>query len=624
MQQKCKNKYGGINMRDLQKAQAYLHKPEKSLKEIADESGIKYQTLRRYSTDISPLSGANAKTISALADLWDSNPTYNLITEPWIKVLNKNYEERLVSLEQLFKNANDYLMLANDMHIQDISILRLAIAILITVYSRFDPKGESYPWITTQRTTRKISNFKADKVEPSKLLDTWEQVFNNKEFSKILFDYLKANEAQFDLFGVTPFYQVNATIYDENVPDKKKIVTGKGTVALKQINRRISESDNGPAIFSPRSDDYKNKLELDELARWLLTYQNYTGVTEKTKVVSDSKFTISTGWLYTLNPVFVKGKNLFETLMLNTILVSNNPNQPQIPYWEYSTQDYISHRLKLDHPTSVVEAYTLWSRMLCIKMDEYDKPILFSAGLPKLNNHNAFAELMTTWRYGKQNKDFIPDRKIQSTSKAPMWQDWDKFTAISDDNTHALGTVTWLKELYELGILSKDKIINLESIDLVDDGNPTSKLPAEELAKDLHVPTKVLIENANFNYVKSIVDITNKLVSNLWNFVKNYNDISGLYNKPIKSTEELWQAFNMADYTFDDLLEELNNEANKKDATEKWLHTVAIECNKIVARYVNESSPKARKGNGEQNIFTIRNSFASNQHRAISAFMKHL
>ena len=271
-------------MRDLQKAQAYLHKPERTLKQIADESGIKYQTLRRYSTDISPLSGANAKTISALADLWDSNPTYNLITEPWIKVLNKNYEERLVSLEQLFKNASDYLMLANDMRIQDISILRLAIAILITVYSRFDPKGKSYPWITTQRTTRKISNFKADKVEPSKLLDTWEQVFNNKEFSKILFDYLKANEAQFDLFGATPFYQVNATVYDENVPDKKKIVTGKGTVALKQINRRISESNNGPAIFSPRSDDYKNKLELDELARWLLTYQNYTGVTEKTKL----------------------------------------------------------------------------------------------------------------------------------------------------------------------------------------------------------------------------------------------------------------------------------------------------------------------------------------------------
>ena len=40
----------------------------------------------------------------------------------------------------------------------------------------------------------------------------------------------------------------------------KKIALGKGTVAIKQMNRLISESNNSPDIFSPKSSSQKNKI----------------------------------------------------------------------------------------------------------------------------------------------------------------------------------------------------------------------------------------------------------------------------------------------------------------------------------------------------------------------------
>ena len=41
--------------------------------------------------------------------------SFNLVTDPWIKVLKKDYTESEVSLNELFSNSEDYLQLAGDM-----------------------------------------------------------------------------------------------------------------------------------------------------------------------------------------------------------------------------------------------------------------------------------------------------------------------------------------------------------------------------------------------------------------------------------------------------------------------------------------------------------------------------
>ncbi len=247
------------------------------------------------------------------------NRHFNLITEPWIKVLDENYQELTVSMEEVLKNARHYRQLAGEMRSQDLVILRLLLAVLLSVYQRVNADGEPYEGLTMddrwQVTVDPDLDFE-DLIE--EMQETWQTLYEGGEFSQAVFDYLKAYEDRFDFFGEHAFYQVGREFYDAHVPAKKWIKTGNGKVAVKEINRRVSESNNSAAIFSPRSNGFKNRLSLDEFVRWVITYQNYTGVSGKTSV--NGMNDVSKGWLYSISPVYVKGANLFETLMLNLTL----------------------------------------------------------------------------------------------------------------------------------------------------------------------------------------------------------------------------------------------------------------------------------------------------------------
>src|SRR5699024_3158853 len=141
---------------------------------------------------------------------------------------------------------------------------------------------------------------------------------------------------------------------------------GAGTVSVKQINRLISESNNSPELFSPKSGIEKDSVNNAELVRWLITYQNFTGVTDKTKVKSKDKFSVSPGWLYSINPVYIKDNTLFDTMMLNLRLVTNdsadgtNWINTQNTVWEYDNiNHYLQQRLNGLYPDYIFELYTV-------------------------------------------------------------------------------------------------------------------------------------------------------------------------------------------------------------------------------------------------------------------------
>lgn len=233
-----------------------------------------------------------------------SKQSFNLVIDPWIKVIEKETnQEKLVSLTEFFQEAQNYRQLAGEMRSQDLAILRFLLAILTTVYSRFDANDEPYEWLDVDKETLQVSqSVDDDEYDQSDLQETWHQLFQAGHFSEIVIRYLNQHQKQFDLFGSQPFYQVTADQYDLLVPTKKKVASGSGTVSIKQMNRLISESNNTPSLFTPKSEDEKNKIALDELTRWLITYQNFTGVTDKTKIETDEKFSTPAGWLYKLNP----------------------------------------------------------------------------------------------------------------------------------------------------------------------------------------------------------------------------------------------------------------------------------------------------------------------------------
>ena len=70
---------------------------------------------------------------------------FNLLTEPWIRVRLRDNTVREVSLTEALVSAQDYADLAGEMHTQNAAVLRLLLAVLFTVFSRVDAKGESRP-----------------------------------------------------------------------------------------------------------------------------------------------------------------------------------------------------------------------------------------------------------------------------------------------------------------------------------------------------------------------------------------------------------------------------------------------------------------------------------------------
>ena len=63
-------------------------------------------------------------------------PEFNLLDEPWIRVLKKDCSEQEVSITEALIHAHEYLDLSGDMQEQDMEVLRLLLAVLHTVFSR--------------------------------------------------------------------------------------------------------------------------------------------------------------------------------------------------------------------------------------------------------------------------------------------------------------------------------------------------------------------------------------------------------------------------------------------------------------------------------------------------------
>ncbi|AVK64113.1 type I-E CRISPR-associated protein Cse1/CasA [Lactobacillus sp. CBA3606] len=550
--------------------------------------------------------------------------TFNLTTDPWIKVIERQTNQtRTVSLIELFEHAQDYRQLAGEMHAQDLVVLRFLLAILTTVYSRFDADDEQYDWLITSSDSAQslVVDEMADETDIQKdLLATWRQLNQAGHFSAAVTTYLKQQTKRFDFFGERPFYQVTTKDYDALVPKNKQIAAGKGQVALKQLNRRISESNNTPALFSPKAGETKNELALDELVRWVMTYQNFTGVTDKTKVVTDEKFSNSAGWPYRLNPVFAKGTSLFETLMLNLILVNKRdemaPYTLQKPVWEYPTVSaYIDERKQQLQPDNLAALYTTWSRILHIEWDEAGQPTIFSAGIPIFAADNALIEPMTTWRLDKKTNDYRPAVKGLRSLGIAMWRNFGQYVKVRQaDDSHEPGIVIWLRTLKEKEIISHSKPLILNSVALISDGNATSQAPAVEVVDDMQLQADVLFDPESADYwplrIEDTIELTQTIGTDYYHFATDVGRIRNLDVRTFANgmSAKFYEALNEP---FKAWLADLTGDDNREEKINLWKQTLESIVVQAVDETLQISSPRDIKGinteHGILNIFTAKN-----------------
>ncbi|WDF83244.1 type I-E CRISPR-associated protein Cse1/CasA [Lacticaseibacillus pabuli] len=551
------------------------------------------------------------------------NQHFNLVTEPWIKVIvATSGETSTVSLKELFANAQNYRQLAGDMRAQDFAVMRLLLAILHTVYSRYDAAGNAYDWLKLDDTTMQVTDdYSEDEEFNEDLLTTWSNVFEAGKFSEIVQRYLATYEDAFDLFGDRPFYQVTSEEYDNVVPAKKRVATGTGTVAIKQINRLISESANTPDIFTPKTNDYKNEIGNDELTRWLIMYQNFTGVTDKTKVVTDDKYSTPAGWAYRLNPVYVQGKSVFETLMLNLVMVNQYSDSEtyavQHPVWETTSNlAYIDNRKKMNKPDNLAELYTTWSRVLHIEWNEDDSPIIFSAGLPIFDTTESFIEPMTTWRWNKKDKEYKPAMKGTRSLGRAMWRNFGEYVNVyHEDDYHEPGVVSWTRFLKERDKIDDDKQLTLASVALISDGNATSQSPVAEVVDDMSVNADVLFDDKGSQRwptrIEDVIDKSQQIGKDYWSYVSTIARIRNLSSSDFASRES-GKFYEHLNEPFREWLGSLTNQDNRDDKVNEWkqqLQQIVLQC---AEQFRQLTTPRDIKGiindKGEQeNAFTAFN-----------------
>jgi len=504
---------------------------------------------------------------------------FNLLEEPWILVITDDQgSTEEVSLLQLFKNAHKYKQLAGETPMQNFAMLRLLLAVLHTVFSRVDTQGRPYPYLVIDDKLRQLEELDEDDLEEhvGNLMSTWKELWNRCSFPQIVLDYLILWKERFYLFDqFHPFYQVT-----KEELFKRPIKSGRGSnptsILPRTFNRTISESGNKTSLFSPRcsADGSKDRMNEAELARWLVLYQGVVGTADKA-VYSDFQGTNSKGWIYDIGGINLRGKSLYETLLLNLVLV--HPEEQyrgtiQRPCWERTGDEIISDLLYGRPVDNLAELYTNWSRAIYIDPNTQlnHNFCINTVKLPEIDHQDQFLELMTLWRYRTQgpNKNYRTPQKHQMD--AALWRSFGTVFLTKEPNDKRPGIIDWF---YSIAKIVGSTHAVIESYGMESDGNATSWLPADEYFDVLDINEFVLTDDQKDGWVvridgevekaKEVIDKTLRRFASEIQKIRGVKD-NGYVSKIVK------QAYFEIDQPFRNWLSSLTVDQDKDERIRSW------------------------------------------------------
>ena len=544
-------------------------------------------------------------------------PRYNLLDEKWIQVASKDTVEK-VSIKELFADEAKYKELAGDMKTQDFAVMRVMLAILHTVFSRFDSNGDSYEFFEVdEESFSQIGELEENYLDDYEdaLYQTWIDIWNTKEFPKVVYEYLEKWRERFFLYDDKyPFFQVTKEVIEKDA-------AGGGEFYGKNINRLVSESNNKQAYFSPKDESYKEYIVDDELARWLITLQGYIGTSDKKKVGSAK--TYSKGWLYDLGGVYLQGNNLFETLMLNFVVGHNENNnllKIQKPCWEVENIEKNIELYFHNGIDNIASLYTAWCREIFIDPNrtKEDKFVCFIAKLPEIEHSDAFLEPMTVWKYNDtgEYKDKYRPRKHDANKS--MWRNFGLLTGVGE-GTRKPGVIEWLNKLCDISE-SEELGFNKENITLcavcmLDDGNATSWAPIDEVEDTLNLKERVLVDTGDNGWIirinKTISDTKAIIDTVLKRFIFDLLEIRNMEKSDVSKYVE--QFYFRIDLSFRNWIESIDIDNDKDTKEIEWRNVLKKAMKEYVDELVSNAGLRDYKGietsTGVKNIATIYNSF---------------
>ena len=500
---------------------------------------------------------------------------FNLLTEPWIRVRLRDNTVREVSLTEALVSAQDYADLAGEMPTQNAAVLRLLLAVLFTVFSRVDAKGESRPL-----------------MQSDDALERWSALWQLGHFpAEPVRDYLEQWKDSFWLFHPThPFWQV-PTLSNGIAFDGKK------------LNGERAESGNKTPLFQNISKTECAVLTYAQAARWLIYQNGYDERGGRPKAGNKPRHGV--GWLGQIGFVAVKGKNLYETLLRNMVFSTgqNAIQEEQAPCWERE-QIRTEQSVEIVMPKNQAELLTLQSRrILLIRSEEMPGVVGYEVlGGDYWDSENAFGEQMTLWRRTSKENEKVTYEPQQHEMGKQLWRE---LPAMLDPESRKPGVLIWNQKLQSLRILSKKEqiVISMVGIRYDDQGASVKDVYTDQLEMQLATLNDLGRKwTVRINREVQRCEETAKNIGTLCVELKlagglDYNKVKGFKDKQKVTEDARAQFYFVVDQPFRQWLQAIDPEQDDPDeAALRWQTRARSIAEKLGKQMVMEAGNAALKG----------------------------
>lgn len=294
-----------------------------------------------------------------------SASAFNLLDEPWVRVMNRDCAVEEVSLRDALLRAHGLKDLAGELPTQDAALLRLLLAVLFAVFARVDAAGHPAP----------LASGNAG-IEAA--VARWKELWALGRFPEAPLDaYFATWHDRFWLFDEEhPFWQVPEKKWKRHVKKDGTEERAGTPVSLEKFNVELLQSGNKARLFASVSSEACCRATYAQAARWLVYFiacddssikktrdleeedepqpeaseeseAEPQGEGEKKKKTKTYPAT-GVGWLGKIGYVQAVGDTLFETLMYNLTFLRDGseawewsvPKEDEekpwlyLPYWE--------------------------------------------------------------------------------------------------------------------------------------------------------------------------------------------------------------------------------------------------------------------------------------------------
>jgi CRISPR system Cascade subunit CasA len=423
--------------------------------------------------------------------------SYNLLKDGWIPCRMVPNQFKLLSIENVLLHPENIIDVSSTNPLIEFSIYRLLLAIL---HRNFGPEDRK----------------------------CWIKIYQAKKWDKtILRNYFEKWNHRFELFNEPEnrFYQIEASEIKKKTP-------------ITKLDHALSTANNA-SLFDHSWDTDISPISLPDVAQLLIAFQSFA--------VSGGK---SYPYYYSHAPLisgictFLKGRTLFETLMLNFIRYDQDHPFPHseehedMPFWERDDKTLFEGK-EGRIPNGYLDYLTWQSRRLWLipflaNGEVKVKYVIMAQGEKVKEKWNYDPQLL--YKLNKKNEREL----IKLNPQRQVWRDIEALLRLNDHKSKFISpeAINWVSKFINMDVIPSSRRYNLEIYGLCNDPKNVAKI-INWVHSYIPLSLKYL-ENQRFvddikTFIAKCETIEKNLVKTIDFFLKDY-----LFPKQSNLTKAAW------------------------------------------------------------------------------------